>query len=314
MADNTKIQWTEATWSPVTGCTRTSSGCLKCYIDRTPPFRMAGRKFNSPDIGGTTGVILHPDRLTAPMRWRKPRRIFVCSLADLFHQDVPGQFIAEVFAVMALSPQHTYQVLTKRHARLRSLLSGEPFRTAVEVAINRFADDPAFPLGKDDRRRIQASESGGAWPWTWPLPNVWVGVSAEDQEWADVRIPALLDTPAAVRWVSAEPLLGPISLRREWIGGPANGYGPAVQWLVAGGESGPNARWCDPDWIRSLVDQCRDGVTAPFVKQLGSGWARDWSVGGELVARSDPKGGNWDLWPDVLRIREYPTSREAVAA
>ncbi|MEU7170360.1 phage Gp37/Gp68 family protein [Micromonospora tulbaghiae] len=299
MADHTKIQWTEATWSPVTGCTKTSEGCVKCYIDRTPPFRMAHRRFDKPGIGGTTGVMLHPERLDIPLHWRKPRRVFVCSLADLFHTDVPDDFVAEVFATMALAPQHTFQVLTKRHARLRALLNNDRFRLKVYNAAHAKAHTMrGFP---------DASVA-------WPLPNVHVGVSAENQHWADMRIPALLETPAAVRWVSAEPLLGPIRLHRWWTAGFDAGYGPAIDWLVAGGESGAGARPCDPDWIRALVEQCREGVTAPFVKQLGGVWAKDTFVGGRPVSAVDSKGGNWDLWPSDLRVREYPAAREAVTA
>jgi protein gp37 len=285
MSDHSHIQWTDATWSVTTGCTKVSSGCINCYIERTPPFRMAGRKFDNPGIGGTTGVVLHPERLTWPLRWRKPRRIFVDSLADLFHEEVPDEFIAETFAVMALAPQHTFQVLTKRHARLRSLLNSRGFRTEVQRAALRRADGNAPWLVE---------------PW-WPLRNVWVGVSAEDQQWADARIPALRETLAAVRFVSAEPLIGPI--RDVDLTG--------IDWLIAGGESGPGARSTDPDWIRSLVGQCRRYGVAPFVKQLGSPWARDRSVGGQLVARTDPKGGDWQYWPSDLRVREYP---QAVAA
>lgn len=131
MADKTNIEWTQATWSPVTGCTRVSEGCTRCYIERTPPFRMAGRRFDGDHIGATTGVQLHPERLEIPLRWRKPRRVFVCSMADLFHDQVPDEYIARVFVVMALAPRHTFQVLTKRHARMRSLLNSREFYAAV---------------------------------------------------------------------------------------------------------------------------------------------------------------------------------------
>lgn len=288
MSDGTKIQWTEATWSPVTGCTKISDGCVNCYIERTPPFRMAHRRFSLPVIGGTTGVKLHSDRLPVPIRWRKPRRIFVCSLADLFHDEVPTRFIAEVFAVMSLAPQHTFQVLTKRHARLRSVLNSDEFRAMVDGARMARGHQPL--------------------PGDGPvvLDHVWIGVSAESQQWANARIPALLATPAAVRWVSAEPLIGPIAMRPEWTAG--------LDWLVAGAESGPGSRPCDPDWIRSLIDQCRAGRTVPFVKQLGSVWARDTFVGGRPVSATDPKGGDWDFWDASLRVREYPADRAAVPA
>lgn len=245
MSDGTKIEWTDATWSPVTGCTKTSDGCTHCYIDRTPPFRIAGRKFDGPGIGATTGVKLHSERLQIPLRWRKPRMIFVCSLADLFQDEVPTRFIAEVFAVMSLAPQHTFQVLTKRHGRLRSLLNSPSFWAMVDAA--------RAVRGHEGLRG--AGDPPG-------LPNVWVGVSTEDQRWADVRIPALLDTPAAVRWISAEPLLGPIVLLDEWLGGDG------LSWVVAGGESGPKARPMHPQWARGLRDQCLGAGVAYLFKLL----------------------------------------------
>lgn len=198
MANNSKIEWTQITWNFITGCTKVSDGCVNCYIERTPPFRMAGRKFDKPGIGGATGVKLHSDRLHWPItKWRKPSLIFVNSLADLFHEDVPDEFIAKAFAVMRSAPQHTFQVLTKRHARMRSLLRTLRFEGMVVEA--------ALGLGMP-----YATEP-------WPLPNVWVGVSVENQQWADIRIPALLETPAAVRWLSCEPLLGPLEISR-WLG------------------------------------------------------------------------------------------------
>ncbi|MEV8638917.1 phage Gp37/Gp68 family protein [Streptosporangium sp. NPDC051023] len=286
MADKSKIQWTESTWNVITGCTKISDGCLNCYITGTPPFRMAGRKFDGPGIGATTGVTLHPDRLETPLRWKKPRMVFVNSLADLFHEDVPDGFIAQVWDVMARCPQHTFQILTKRHARMRSLLR-------------------------------KWSPITGATPWVhtgpWPLPNVWLGVSVESQQWAIARVPALLETPAAVRWISAEPLLGPVLLHDDWIGAdPFRRDEPSLDWVVCGGESGPGARLMDLEWSRSLVRQCRDAKTAVFVKQLGSVWAKDIHVGGRsLAAQGDRKGGDWTHWPVDLRAREFPETRPA---
>lgn len=254
VGDTTRIEWTDATWSPVTGCTRVSPGCVNCYIDWAPPFRIEGRHFTDRDgnrsheIGATTGVRLHPDRLDWPLRKRswRGKRVFVCSLADLFHDDVPDEYIARVFAVMALTPEVTYQVLTKRPARMRALLASGTFAGMVW----RDVDDPS-----------------------WPLPNVWMGVTVEDQERADQRIPILLDTPAAVRWLSCEPLLGPVDLDATGMGvtgtsGPES-RPSAVDWVVAGGESGPGARPMHPDWARSLRDQCRDAGVPFLFKQWG---------------------------------------------
>lgn len=253
MGDTTHIEWTDATWSPVTGCTRVSPGCVNCYIDWAPPFRIEGRHFTDRDgnrshaIGATTGVRLHPDRLDWPLRKRswRGKRVFVCSLADLFHDDVPDEYIARVFAVMALTPEVTYQVLTKRPARMRALLASGTFAGMVW----RDVDDLS-----------------------WPLPNVWLGVTVEDQERADRRIPILLDTPAAVRWLSCEPLLGPVNLGRAvgtYYGGDPREDESGIDWVVVGGESGPGARPMHPDWARSLRDQCRDAGVPFLFKQWG---------------------------------------------
>ena len=253
VGDTTHIEWTDATWNPVTGCTRVSPGCVNCYIDWAPPFRIEGRHFTDRDgnrshaIGATTGVRLHPDRLDWPLRKRswRGKRVFVCSLADLFHDDVPDEYIARVFAVMALTPEVTYQVLTKRPARMRALLASGTFAGMVW----RDVDDLS-----------------------WPLPNVWLGVTVEDQERADQRIPILLDTPAAVRWLSCEPLLGPVNLGRAvgtYYGGDPREDESGIDWVVVGGESGPGARPMHPDWARSLRDQCRDAGVPFLFKQWG---------------------------------------------
>ncbi|MBF6187600.1 phage Gp37/Gp68 family protein [Nocardia farcinica] len=301
---STKIEWTDKTWNPVTGCTRTSEGCRHCYIERTVPMRVAGRRFSGPEIGATLPVQLHHSRLGQPLLWRKPRRIFVCSMADLFHDDVPDEFIGTVFDVMARAPQHTFQVLTKRPARVRALLS----RWATQA-------------GKGFRASWRCD--GGAWADTeaWPLPNVWLGVSVEDQRWADIRIPALLDTPAAVRFVSAEPLLGPIDLTRRGLLAPDE-FERRLDWVIVGGESGRGARPMHPEWARSLRDQC-SAAGVPFLfKQWGEyitteqmteatymtwdiehGSAQyhpsvQWRVGKKRAGR-ELDGRTWDEFPEV---------------
>lgn len=213
------IEWTDTTWNPVTGCTRVSEGCRNCYIERTPPFRIGKRAFldfqpngqmmRSHEVGATTDVQLHPDRLDQPLHWRKPRRVFVNSLSDLFHDNISDEFIARVFAVMALTPQHTYQVLTKRPARMRALLTNNDFGSLILDQL----EDEDWTLRRD---MMAAREELNGSPW--PLPNVWLGVSVEDQKAADLRIPKLLETPAAVRFLSCEPLLGAVDLSR-WTGG-----------------------------------------------------------------------------------------------
>lgn len=300
MADKTKIEWTDATWNPMTGCTRVSPGCEHCYIDWAPPFRIEGRHFVDRDgqrsnaIGSTTGVRLHLERLDQPLRWKKPRRVFVNSLSDIFHEDVPDEYIARIFAVMALAPQHTFQVLTKRHGRMRSLLNSESFKDKVLIAL-----------------LFMTAERGIEWPppqgYAWPIPNVWLGVTVEDQQRADLRIPALLDTPAAVRFLSCEPLLGRVGLSR-WLdperdcdcGVPAlEGAGqhaatcrsfdqPEINWVIVGGESGKDARPMHPEWARSLRDQCTAAGVPFFFKQWG-----EWAPPGQAASYSAPatRGG-----------------------
>lgn len=284
MSDGTHIEWTDATWSVVSGCTRTSEGCQRCYIDRTPPLRMARRRFDGDHIGATTGVMLHPERFAVPLSWRKPRKVFVCSLADLFHDEVPDEHIASTFAVMALAPQHTFQVLTKRHARLRALLSSDAFtaRVADIAYLMAFGEHPRV-TGRAEaaaRRTYLSWESVfpspsvvGALPW--PLPNVHVGVSVESQKWT-IRLDALRETPAVVRWVSAEPLLSGLDLTAHlsWL-----------SWVVAGGESGPGARPAHPDWFRSLRDQCAATGVPYLFKQRGE-WT--WSEPGAFRLPSRP--------------------------
>jgi len=264
MGDKTHIEWADATWSPVTGCTRISDGCLNCYIERSTPIRIAGRKFDGEAIGSSLAIQLHPNRLDWPLKKRDGRKIFVCSQADLFHDDVPDDYIAKVFAIMAVSNRHTFQLLTKRHGRMHALLSRESFADAVETL-----GDNMF------ERQID-----------WPLPNVWLGVSAEDQKRADLRIPYLLDTPAAVRFVSLEPLLSAVELQPDWLHpimrtptpeyhalgrriSQVRGWGEFIDWVIVGGESGPGARPMHPDWARSLRDQCVAAGVPFLFKQWG---------------------------------------------
>jgi protein gp37 len=280
----TGIEWTDQVWNPTTGCDRVSPGCDNCYAltmaKRLKGMRQA-RYQNDGDprtSGPGFGLTVHLDALNLPLRWRKPRRVFVNSMSDLLHKNVPDDFLAQIFGVMAACPRHTFQVLTKRHGRMRSLLTSPDFERAVQAAAEqRAATDLWTP-------------PPGATPMHWPLPNVWLGVSAEDQKHADLRIPALLDAPAALRFLSCEPLLSPVDLSR-WLD-------PSC-WVIIGGESGPGARLCDPEWIRSLVTQCQAAEVPAFVKQLGSVWAR--------ANGADTKGGDPQRWPTDLRVREMPT-------
>lgn len=300
MSSNSKIEWTDATWNPTTGCTPVSPGCLNCYAARDArrlggnPNEAVASKYRGLTVlrdwrvvfNGT--VLTHEDRLEIPLRWRNPRMIFVDSQSDLFHESVPFAFIDRVFAVMALCQQHKFQILTKRPERMAEYLC--------------------------DRKS---------------LPNVWLGTSCENQEAADERIPHLLRCPAAVRFLSCEPLLGPIYLyavgkpRRDVLRGwieahddyPEGANTSRIDWVIVGGESGPNARPCNVDLIRSIVAQCKAAGVPCFVKQLGSLALWD---GCGLVENDPPrhghydarfhrkKGGDWNEWPEDLRVREWP--------
>ena len=311
MADASPIEWTDATWNPVRGCSRVSAGCANCYAERVamrqsnPGGGYEGLVHQTSQGPKWTGVIRTvPQLLDQPLRWRRPRRIFVNSMSDLFHQDVPDEFITRVWQVMGRAQQHTFQILTKRPARMLAWLqkwtdlSGEDmhdFKNARGPAAVR----AAHPSGRgrlfaEVLEAMGQPPAGCAYPsfdWAeglmrWPdvLPNVWLGVSVEDQAAADERIPLLLQTLAAVRWISAEPLLGRIDLSPWWkvdTSRPSLIDG-AMDWVVAGGESGPKARPSHPDWYRSLRDQCQVTSVPFFFKQWGN-----WKPVGPLYCDED---------------------------
>lgn len=271
MADKTGIEWTDASWNPVRGCSRVSEGCRHCYAE-TQAARIirCDRGRGVPEGEGSYDGLLArtgqwngeirtvPELLTKPLRWKRPRRIFVNSMSDLFHEGVPDEYIAQVFSVMDAARQHTFQILTKRPERMRD------WCLRVDEGCEALARDfmeVDDPTGRDHQ-----------WQGPWPLPNVWLGVSAEDQATADQRIPRLLETPAAVRWISAEPLLGQIDLHRIYRIAGTGGLLPPIDWVVVGGESGTGARPMHPDWARSLRDYC---VTAnvPFLFKQWGEWA-----------------------------------------
>lgn len=361
MAGKSNIEWCTDSWNPIVGCSIVSPGCTNCYamnqaarIQRmTPDSHYLGTTKAVKGHNVWTGkLMLAPEHiLTAPLGWKKPRRIFVNSMGDLFHENTPDEWIDRIFAVMALCPQHQFQVLTKRAERMREYFTGVEGtqwthdylsttwhrRDGVRDAIHEIAKI------SDCYERLGAIKK-------LPLPNLWLGVSVEDQERADERIPHLLATPAAVRWISAEPLLGPVDLTRIhlWVKDGASGqmvdisnpfdafkgktwttltsgehagkrffsgansdYG-GLDWVVVGGESGPNARPFDLAWARSIVAQCQAAGIPCFVKQMGSS-----PVDSGLVVEGDApavgprhgvdrKGGDWSWWPDDLRVREYP--------
>lgn len=237
MSDKTAIEWTDATWNPVTGCTKVSPGCAHCYAEAiTLRFKRGG-----PFVPGKTTIRLHRDRLWQPGLWRTPRMIFVNSMSDLFHEEVPFSFVDKIFEVMETCNWHTYQVLTKRPERM--------------LEYTRTRDNPK----------------------NWPS-HVWMGVSVENQCWADRRVPALRQVPATVRFLSCEPLLKPLMLDLR-----------GINWVIVGGESGPRARPMDISWVSDIRDQClRVGVPF-FFKQWGG---RTSKAGGRLL-----DGETWEEMP-----------------
>lgn len=276
----TKIEWTEATWNPIVGCSIVSPGCTNCYamkmaarIERMSPGLEHYRGLTQPSKAGAvwTGKVARaPDRtLLEPLRRKRPTMYFVNSMSDLFHEDVTDEWIDRILAVMALCPQHTFQVLTKRAKRMRTYFEGQRARREA-------LGELMFEVGGEQRQGWYAPEYDGKRAWMGicvPLPNVWLGVSAERQKEADERIPELLATPAAVRFVSAEPMLGHINLVQSlnvkpWTATDRNGLG--LSWIIVGGESGPGARPMHPDWARSIRDQCIATDVPFFFKQWGA--------------------------------------------
>ena len=304
MGDRTSIEWTEASWNPIRArkhghkgelgwhCEILTPGCEHCYAQTLNrrlgtglPYLKTSRR--------EADVFLDEKILIQPLHWRRPRRIFVCSMTDLFGEWVADEMLDRTFAVMALCPQHTFQVLTKRADRMRDYLSA----------------NKQLQLFVIDRKNTQHTIM------SFPLPNVWLGVSVEDQRRADERIPALLDTPAAVRWVSAEPLLEPITFRQcLYPVSDENGPNPiidreALDWVVVGGESGVGARPFNIEWARSIIAQCRAAGVPCFVKQLGAKPEAETRVMGDHIYDlhlHDRKGGDPSEWPEDLRVREYP--------
>lgn len=274
MSTTTGIEWTDATWNPVRGCSRVSEGCRNCYAERVAarfadPGEITIGKYPGPFAGfvhrvnghpaWTGKVELIPDKLLEPLSWRKPKRIFVNSMSDLFHESLPDSSIDDIFAVMYMARQHTYQILTKRPERMREYMQAGGGHDA-----RRRVQDILDPIDGDGSGHVLADELYSAWP----LSNVWLGVSVEDQGTADVRIPLLLKTSAAKRFVSYEPALGMVDFN-GWLGDPSESWSPGIDWVIAGGESGPGARPPAPEWFRDARDQCAAAGVPFFFKQWG---------------------------------------------
>lgn len=269
MSDKSAIEWTDATWNPVTGCSKVSPGCANCYAE-TLSLRFGHSRLPWTPENAAENVVLHPERLGLPLRWREPRRIFVNSMSDLFHELVPYQYIRRVFAVMSMAPKHTFQVLTKRPERMRDWANDggggyyEPSWDQGEaVAAERLSVDFVHGIVVEGE------------PMPWPLPNVWLGTSIENDRWVS-RADALRETPAAVRFLSLEPLLGPLP-SLDLTG---------IDWVIVGGESGAGARPMHSDWVRDIRDRCVAVGVPFFFKQWGA-WGRGsyFKNGGQIMAR-----------------------------
>lgn len=272
----TKIEWTDEVWNPFTGCTKVSVGCANCYAERNFPRAYPGRQFSD--------VRMHLDRIVQPLKWKKPRKVFVCSMGDMFHEALLDNWIHLMFAIMAACPDHTFQVLTKRPERMRRYMSmlekpSDPIFLFTTILHRLEMNYPrALNLQKE-----------------WPLPNVWLGVTAENQETAEERIPILLNTPATHRFVSCEPLLGPIALDDLYTGRAFDGSNinclwmdtneddpiwnqAIIDWVIVGGESGPKARPMHPKWAMDIRDACQVAEVPFFFKQWGE-WKPVYNAG-----------------------------------
>lgn len=328
MGQATEIAWTDSTWNPVRGCSRLSPGCERCYAERVAArFSGPGMPYHGLAVMGEHGarwtrkVVMVPEHLADPLRWSKPRRIFVNSMSDLFHEELPNKEIAAVFGVMQQCTRHTFQILTKRAKRMREWFEW----VRKESGADRASPDTLRVFGRSEGhlcghafddvvqnedafiRRPSTEPDPFGVPWVWPLPNVWLGVSVEDQQRADERIPELLKVPAAVRFLSVEPQLEHIDLgfqppcdcceqlpKHDAVG---------IHWVIVGGESGPGARPFNTDWASSIVGQCRTFDVPVFVKQFGAH-----PIDGLTRLRlKDRKGGDLSEVPGEWP-REFPVS------
>ena len=349
----TSIEWTAGedgslgvSWNPVRGCARTSPGCKSCYAERqaarfcgpgepyegliTVRSKASGIRYTDPKAAGgwtqprwTGTARFVPNMLEAPLRWKRARHVFVNSMSDLFHSDIGDEQIAAIFGVMSACQRHTFQVLTKRPERMvewfqwaethgagYDMLRGDMPNGLLTCAWEACSGDAWEDIEPpDDWVTPDIATFGGCWP----LPHVWIGVSIEDQQRATERIPLLRQTPAAIRWLSVEPLLERVLLELD-----------GIDWVVVGGESGPRARQCDRRWIEDVVQQCRRAGVPVFVKQLGANYADpENAVGGSQTPRmpefgpitrlKDRKGADMNEWPTALRIRERPSANRRFA-
>ena len=283
MPQRSNIEWTDYTSNPLVvegggwGCTKVSPGCVNCYAE------MINKRFgNMRPFTGSWRFEIKEKEIQRMLKSKaiSGKRVFVCDMCDLFHEDVPDELIDRLFAVFALRHDVTWQVLTKRAKRMAEYLDRGPV--------------PCEKMRQVDPNR-------GVWAWPgWPLPNVWLGVSAEDQQRADDRLPWLIKCQAEVRFVSAEPLLEEIDfLPIDW---DLQRDRPSIDWVIVGGESGPRARPCKVEWVESIVNQCNTAGVQVFVKQMGSCWAKKY----ETSTPPTKKGSRPVDWPESIRVREFP--------
>lgn len=265
MSDKSSIEWTDSTWNPVTGCTKISPGCKNCYAER-----FAERWRGTPNHPYEQGFDLRlwQDRLRYPLEWKRSRMIFVNSMSDLFHKDVPDRFVTAVFAVMCEARQHVFQLLTKRPERM----------------VEWFAKHYPFADSKLTDRTLP--------------PNIWIGVSVENQDYV-WRIDYLKQVPARVRFLSIEPLLGPVRLTRDHLRG--------IHWVIVGGESGPGARPMDSSWAKDVRDQCQKYNVPFFFKQWGAYTPEGRKVGKKAAGRL-LDGQTWDELPNLPNWNTLPFS------
>ncbi len=269
MSHKSAIEWTDATWNPVRGCVKVSPGCAHCYAE-TFAERFRGVPGHPYEQGFDLRLV--PEKLNEPLTWKKPRRVFVNSMSDLFQDGVPDQFIHEVYHVMEACPQHTFQVLTKRAERMHAYLAW------------RYGPDKDAPRG-----RI-------------PSRHIWHGVSVENQHFANERIAELVNTRSAVRFLSLEPLLEHVNMMAD-----SHFFHHFIHWVIVGGESGPGARPFDVAWARSILRQCQPFGIPVFIKQLGAKAVRTENENHRFdLNLHDRKGGDIDEFPLDLRVREFP--------
>ena len=267
----TNIPYADESWNPTSGCSKVSPGCARCWAE-TVSHRFSMTHLPWTPEHAAENVVTHPARLSEPLHWRKPRTVAVCFMGDLFHEQVPDEFIERVFGVMALARDHTFLVLTKRPERMNALLADKSFIGGAYLVAERMGGAGVDRVLEYGSRLVVG---------TWPLPNVWLGVTAENQRMADERIPVLLRTPAAHRWASLEPLLGPINMydglsgvqahaEPDWEGDIVDFDGPKLDWVLAGGESGPAYRPMSLDWAAIIQAQCQDASVPFYMKQIAA--------------------------------------------